>query len=106
MELNKAVNTWLNYHDKDIYSEEEGINLINARIAIREALRSGHKLINVTDIKWQVNAMLRERQKKVDSLIKSSIAPWPEIDYIKGYMAALQTMLALIDEYSNKGGEP
>lgn len=41
MEINEAVRTWLNYEDSDRYDEDKTREVINARITIREALRSG-----------------------------------------------------------------
>lgn len=45
-ELENAVKTWLDYEDSDRYDEDKTIELINARIVIRESLRNGAILLD------------------------------------------------------------
>ena len=46
MELHEAVNVWLNYKDSDKYNEEKAMEVVKARITIREALRRGCVIID------------------------------------------------------------
>lgn len=45
-EVNEAVGIWLNYDDSDFYNDDAARKLIKARITVREALRSGFRLID------------------------------------------------------------
>ena len=99
MTIPEAVKTWLNYTDKDIYSEEEGINLINARITIREALRSGYSLIN-DEALTEIAHLINQKQIEYETLKQTDNSSWSELDYTKGYLDALTYIKSLF------GGEP
>ena len=45
-EVYKAVKTWLEYEDTDKYDEDKVMDVIYARIKVRESLRSGALLID------------------------------------------------------------
>ena len=45
-EVNKAIRTWLDYEDTDKYDEDKVLDVIHARITVREALRSGALIID------------------------------------------------------------
>ena len=45
-EVNKAIRTWLDYEDTDKYDEDKVMEVIYARITVREALRSGALIID------------------------------------------------------------
>lgn len=49
MELKEAIDTWLSYEDSDRYDEDKVKKVIEARITIREALRSGYTLCKVDE---------------------------------------------------------
>lgn len=100
MTIPEAVQTWLNYTDKDIYSEEEGINLINARITIREALRSGYSLINLDETLTEIAHLINQKQIEYEKLKETDNTSWSEMDYTKGYLDALTYIKSLF------GGEP
>jgi hypothetical protein len=100
MTIPEAVQTWLNYTDKDIYSEEEGINLINARITIREALRSGFSLINLDEALTEIAHLINQKQIEYEKLKEKDNTSWSEMDYTKGYLDALVYIKTLF------GGEP
>lgn len=100
MTIPEAVQIWLNYADKDIYSEEEGINLINARITIREALRSGYSLINLDESLTELAHLINIKQMEYEKLKETDNTSWSEMDYTKGYLDALTYIKSLF------GGEP
>lgn len=100
MTIPEAVKIWLNYIDKDIYSEEEGINLINARITIREALRSGYSLINLDESLTELAHLINLKQMEYEKLKETDNTSWSEMDYTKGYLDALTYIKSLF------GGEP
>lgn len=100
MTIPEAVKIWLNYIDKDIYSEEEGINLINARITIREALRSGYSLINLDETLTELAHLINIKQMEYEKLKETDNTSWSEMDYTKGYLDALTYIKSLF------GGEP
>lgn len=45
-EVNKAIHTWLEYEDSNKYDEDKVLDVIHARITVREALRSGALIID------------------------------------------------------------
>ena len=45
-EVNKAIHTWLEYEDSNKYDEDKVLDVIHARITVREAFRSGALLID------------------------------------------------------------
>ena len=100
MTIPEAVQTWLNYTDKNIYSEEEGINLINARITIREALRSGYSLIDLDETLTELAHLINIKQMEYEKLKETDNTSWSEMDYTKGYLDALTYIKSLF------GGEP
>lgn len=100
MTIPEAVQTWLNYTDKNIYSEEEGINLINARITIREALRSGYSLIDLDEALTELAHLINIKQMEYEKLKETDNTSWSEMDYTKGYLDALTYIKSLF------GGEP
>lgn len=101
MTIPEAVQIWLNYTDKDIYSEEEGINLINARITIREALRSGYSLINDEALTELVH-LINMKQIEYETLKQTDNSSWSELDYTKGYLDALKYIDSLISEVGDE----
>ena len=102
MTIPEAVQTWLNYTDKDIYSEEEGINLINARIIIREALRSGYSLINLDEALTEIAHLINQKQIEYETLKQTDNSSWSELDYTKGYLDALKYIDSLISEVGDE----
>ena len=100
MTIPEAVQTWLNYTDKNIYSEEEGINLINARITIREALRSGYSLIDLDETLTELAHLINIKQMEYEKLKETDNTSWSEMDYTKGDLDALTYIKSLF------GGEP
>ena len=98
MTVSEAVKTWLNYTDKDIYSEEAGINLINARIIVREALRSGYSLINLNETLTEITHLINQKQIEYETLKQTDNSSWSELDYTKGYLDALKYIDSLISE--------
>lgn len=101
MTIPEAVKTWLNYTDKDIYSEEECINLINARITIREALRSGYSLINDETL-TEIAHLINQKQIEYETLKQTDNSSWSELDYTKGYLDALKYIDSLISEVGDE----
>ena len=102
MTIPEAVQIWLNYTDKDIYSEEEGINLINARITIREALRSGYLLINLDESLTELAHLINIKQIEYETLKQTDNSSWSELDYTKGYLDALNYIDSLISEVGDE----
>lgn len=53
--LEKAIKTWLEYEDSDRFDEERSRELIKARIEIREALRSGYRLVDLKKLDKRIS---------------------------------------------------
>ena len=65
MTINEAVNTWLSYEDSDRYDEEKSRKVIEARITIREALRSGYTLCRVDEAVDKMEELKKQEDKGI-----------------------------------------
>lgn len=96
MSIKEAIDTWLSYEDSDRYDEEKVRNVIEARITIKEALRSGYTLCKVDEAMGKMERGLQSCFNKVHCA--------SNYDLLEGQEKAFKYCLDVLKEACNDSG--